>query len=131
MAAQAGQHMMAVLPCRRRKHQLGLRMDVHEDIHSHALRRDEAVLRCLVVSVRANQSHTLRGERRRQLLFHLPLRRPTCPVGRKPQIAAGHQQHFIPLWLCRLSSQRCHFPNLLAMRRCSASETIHLPDPNC
>jgi hypothetical protein len=45
--------------------------------------------------MRAHQPDALLRKRRSQLLFHLPLRRPTRLVGGEPQVPAGDEQHFV------------------------------------
>ncbi len=95
MAAQARKHMMTVLPGRRGKHQPSLGMNLHEDVHPHALRGDEAVLFFFAISMGADQLEALLREGRGQLLFHVTLRGPTHLVGTLAQVAAGDQKHFI------------------------------------
>ena len=67
---------MAVLPRGCGKHQPGLGMNLHEDVHPLTLRGDEAVLFSLAVCVGTNQLESLLREGRRQPLFHVSLRRP-------------------------------------------------------
>jgi hypothetical protein len=121
VAAQAGQHVMTVLPRRRGENDPGFGMDLHEHIHSHALRRDEAMLFLLVVGVSANKFEALLRKGRGQFLFHVSLRGPTLLVGRKPQIAAGNEQHFICRRLCHFTFPHCHLVLLLAADTPSAA----------
>ena len=53
-----------ILPRSRSERHSGLRMNLHEYIHPHALRRDEAVLLRLVIFMGAHQLDTLAGEGR-------------------------------------------------------------------
>src|SRR5580692_4097562 len=126
MATQTGQHMMTVLPRRGRKNQSGFEMNIHKNIHTHALRRDESVLLRLVVGMGAHKFDALLSEGRCQLFFHVSLRRPTCLVGREPQIAASDQQYFI---CCRLALSPCHpIPLLVALE--APPERNILPSPD-
>ena len=109
MAEQAGQNMVRVLPRGRGEYESGVWMDLHEDVHPHALRRDEAVLFRLVIGMGAEQLEALPGEGSGQLLFHLPLRGPALPVGAKPQIAAGDEQYFICRRFYRFIAPHRHF----------------------
>jgi hypothetical protein len=70
----------------------------------------------------ADKLDALLSKRRRQLLFHVPLRRPTLLICGKPQIAARNEQYFIRCRLYGLTPLHCHVVPLLATARYSARE---------
>ncbi len=69
-------------------------MDLHENIHAHALVIDEAVLQVFAIRVCAPQREALGTQGLRQLLFHLGLGRPANLIGGLAQVAAGDEQDF-------------------------------------
>ncbi len=95
MAAQPGQHMMAVLPDGLGHDQRRVGMDVLEDLHPHALAGDEAVAGGGVVGVGAPHGHAGAGECVADLALHLFLRWPADLIGGQAQIAAGDQQRLM------------------------------------
>jgi hypothetical protein len=67
---------------------------LEEDIHSHALVEDEAVLEVVAVGMGAADLKTLGGEGGDDGALGLGLGGPTDLVGRLTQIAAGDEEDF-------------------------------------
>ena len=81
-------------------------MDLHENIHAHALVIDEAVLQILAVRVCAAQGEALGPQGFGQLLFHLGLGRPADLICGLAQVAAGDEQNFAGGNRCRRFQDR-------------------------
>jgi hypothetical protein len=94
MMLQSGENVVAVLPYGFGDNDRRVGMDLHENIHAHALVIDEAVFQIVAVRVRAAQREALGTQGFCQLLFHLGLRRPADLVCGLAQVAAGDQQNF-------------------------------------
>ena len=82
MAEQAGEDMVAVLPDGLGDHEGRVGVDGGEDIHSHALVGDEAVLEVVAVGMGAADIEALCGEGRNDGVLGLGLGGPADLVGR-------------------------------------------------
>ncbi|MGX1676407.1 hypothetical protein [Streptomyces sp. NPDC055400] len=91
VGAQAGQHVVAVLPYRFRDDQRGLGRDGLEDLQPGALAVDEAVPLVRVVRVGSPHGPAEPGEGLGDALLQRFLRGPARRVGGGAQIAAGDQ----------------------------------------
>src|ERR1700746_2572881 len=101
MVLQSGQKMATVLPDRLSNDKRCLRVNSAKGVHPHALAINESMLEDWIVGMRASEIKTFGREGRSKLTLHCFLNRPTCPVGRLPQIAIGHRQN-----LCETRSRR-------------------------
>ena len=93
MMLQPGEYVVAVLPDRFGDNDRSIRMDLHKNIHAHALVIDEAMLQILAVRVRAPQPEALGAQGIGQLFLHLCLGCPADLIGGLAQVAAGDQQN--------------------------------------
>lgn len=82
MAAHAGQHMMAILPCGSGEDQAGLGIDTGKDIHAHALAGDEPVSAARVDREGTSNGNACVLETLRQPSLQILLRGPADLVGR-------------------------------------------------
>ena len=94
MAEQAGEDVMAILPDGLDDDERGGGVDGGEDIHSHALVEDEAVLEVFAVGMGAADLESLGGEGLDDCALCLGLGGPADLVGRLTQIAAGDEKDF-------------------------------------
>ncbi len=95
MIAQSRQNVMAVLPDQLRHDQLGVRVDVLENVHPHPLAGDEPVFFDRIVGMPAPDGDALASKRLDHPPFHIGLRRPAGLIGGKTQVAAGDEDRFI------------------------------------
>ena len=82
MAAHAGQHMMAVLPCGSGEHQIGLGVDTGKDIHAHALAGDEPMSAARINREGASHGNACVLETLRQPSLQILLCGPANLIGR-------------------------------------------------
>ena len=101
MMFQPGEHVVTVLPDGFRHNDRSVGMDLHENIHAHALVIDEPVLEIFAVRVRAAQGEALGPQGFGQLLFHLGLGRPADLICGLAKVAAGNEQNFVGCNRCR------------------------------
>jgi hypothetical protein len=94
MAEQTGEDVMAVLPDGLDNDERRGGVDALEDIHSHALAEDEAVLEVFAVRVRAADLEALGGEGLNDGALGLCLGGPTQEIGRLTQIAVCDEDDF-------------------------------------
>ena len=85
---QAGQDVVAVLPDGLDDDERRVRREPLEDLDARALAVDEAVPVLRVDGVAAPHRPAERGDRRREVVLELALRRPARHVRRGPQVAA-------------------------------------------
>jgi hypothetical protein len=94
MAEQTGEDVMAVLPDGLDNDERRGGVDALEDIHSHALAEDEAVLEVFSVRVGAADLEALGGEGLNDGALGLGLGGPTQEIGRLTQIAVCDEDDF-------------------------------------
>src|SRR5438093_5243503 len=84
---------MAVLPDTLDNHQRRIGIELAENLQTHLLRIDKPVPLGFVVGMRPRDDAALRLQRSLHEGLHARLLRPASLVGRRPQIAVGHELH--------------------------------------
>ena len=102
MGGQAGQDVMAVLPDAFRHNHRGVRVELAEHRDAHLLGVKEAVLLLFVERMCTHDGPAFGLQGLGENGFHFRLLGPAFLVGRKPQIAAGHQVNVLGFecWYC-------------------------------
>jgi hypothetical protein len=93
MVAHAGKHVMGVLPCCRREHKTGCAINAREDIHAHALVRDESMTHGGIDRKGALDCNAFIPKRLGQPALQLLLGRPADLICGLPQVTAGDENN--------------------------------------